>query len=397
VDLLPARLRDLESGREFLILSITMIHCNGVRIQDNRLTVDRKFHVGMLRYAQTLRAPIVAINPPLAPSEKIMDAVEVPLNELPYQIFTTTDTARMVAAIRAARLVYGYEDFMQAGTMARSFGVPYIMTLEYDLQTQMVENSSKVSGLPRKLARRARSLLNYYAHIVPAIRQAHSLHCNGYPIYEATAGYNDNRLLYLDSRMSQDSLISDGKLRVRLETLGQRTVRLLYSGRYEPMKGALDVIRVGRECLRRGMNIEMHCYGQGSQHDAMVALAGDSAIKVHAAIPYPELVKLAHTFDLFVCCHIQSDPSCTYLESMGAGLPIAGYENRMWRGLRQASAAGAASPLGNPGQVVDSIQRLLSEPNFLQKASANALSFARAHTFETEFQKRVAALNSAAS
>ncbi len=120
-----------------------MIHCNGIRIRDNRLTVDRKFHVGMLRYAQTLRAPIVAINPPLAPEQTIMDAVEVALDDLPFQIMTTADTAQMVAAIRTARLVYGYEDFMQAGTIAKSFGVPYIMTLEYDLQTQMVENSSK--------------------------------------------------------------------------------------------------------------------------------------------------------------------------------------------------------------------------------------------------------------
>ncbi len=64
-----------------------------------------------------------------------------------------------------------------------------------------------MTGLPRKLVRRVRSVLNYYARIVPAIRQAHSLHCNGYPIYEATVGYNSNRLLYLDSRMSQDSLI----------------------------------------------------------------------------------------------------------------------------------------------------------------------------------------------
>jgi glycosyltransferase involved in cell wall biosynthesis len=371
-----------------------MIHANPARIKGNLLTVDRKFHVGMLRYAELIRSPIVTINPPLSSGQQIMDQIEVPLAELPYGIQTTVGPAHTVPAIKAARLVYGYENFMQAATIARQHGVPYIMIVEYDLQTKMTETSSKVANPLRRVIRRARSAVYYFRKLVPEIRKAHSLHCNGYPTFEAMAPYNTNRLLYLDSRMSADMLITDEELKARLDNHGEGPLNLLYSGRYDPMKGALDAVKVGLECIRRGLPIEMHCYGQGSEMVAMRKLAGESPIKVHAAIPYPELVKISRTFDAFVCCHIQNDPSCTYLESMGAGLPIVGYDNRMWKGVLNASNAGYASPMHRPGRVADGIAAL-SQPAQLRNLSVKALAFAKSHTFEREYQKRVDAINSA--
>jgi colanic acid/amylovoran biosynthesis glycosyltransferase len=381
-----------ESNRK----SIVMIHANPARIEGNLLTVDRKFHVGMLRYAELIRSHIVTINPPLSAGQQIMDQVEIPLTELPYGIQTTVDPAHTVPAIKGAQLVYGYENSMQAATIAREHGVPYIMILEYDLQTKMTETASKVANPLRRVIRRVRSAASYFRKLLPEIRRAHSLHCNGYPIFEATAPYNANRLLYLDSRMSEDMLITDEELKARLDHKGGRPLSLLYSGRYEPMKGALDAVKVGLECIRRGLPIEMHCYGQGSQMMAMSKLAAESPIKVHPAIPYPELVKISRTFDVFVCCHIQNDPSCTYLESMGAGLPIVGYDNRMWKGVLNASSAGYASPMHRPGSVADGIAAL-SHPAQLRNLSVKALAFAKSHTFEREYQKRVDAINSAAA
>jgi colanic acid/amylovoran biosynthesis glycosyltransferase len=370
-------------------MNIVMIHANPAALRGGLLTVDRKFHVGMLRYAELIHSPIVAINPPLQDSQVIMDAIEVPTSNLPYRIATAQSELRDF--IRDAGLVYGYENYLNGGTIARELGIPYIMMLEYDLQTQMTENSSKVGNVLRKSIRRARSALNYFRSIAE-MRQAHSLHCNGYPIYEATKSYNTNRLLYLDSRMSADMLVGDKEMESRSAGRYDRPLRLLYSGRYEPLKGAIDAVKVGMECLRRGLNIEMHCYGQGSQKAQMQNIATDPRIHIHDAIPYPDLVKLSRTFDVFVCCHIQSDPSCTYLESFGAGLPIVGYDNRMWRGLLTASGAGYASPMGKPSKVVDDIVRLVKDKE-VDRLSMRALEFAKQHTFESEFLKRVDAVN----
>jgi colanic acid/amylovoran biosynthesis glycosyltransferase len=372
-------------------MNIVMIHANPASLRDGVLTVDRKFHVGMIRYAEKIRFPIVTVNPPLQDGQKVMDAVEVPIANLPYRI--STAPTELHDLIRDAGLVYGYENWMDGASIARKLGVPYIMLLEYDLKTQMTENSSKVKNVIRKSIRRVRSAMNYFRSAVE-MRHAHSLHCNGYPIYEATKRYNTNRLLYLDSRMSADMLIGTDAMTSRSFDRYDRPLRLLYSGRYEPLKGAIDAVKVGMECLRRGMNVEMHCYGQGSEKAAMQNMAAHSRVHIHDAIPYPDLVKQSRTLDVFVCCHVQNDPSCTYLESFGAGLPIVGYDNRMWRGLLNASGAGYASPIGKPTNVVDNILRLV-QARELDEMSVRALQFARQHTFEIEFQKRIDAINAA--
>jgi glycosyltransferase involved in cell wall biosynthesis len=232
------------------------------------------------------------------------------------------------------------------------------------------------------------------------IRAAHSLHCNGYPVYDQTRQYNESSLLYLDSRMEIAAIINEKDLSHRLGTIGLRSVRLLYSGRYEPVKGADDAVMVAVECLRRGLPVEMDCYGQGTLKGKMHEIAAEfpDQIRVHDPVPYPELTRIAKRSDVFVCCHIQNDPSCTYLESMGAGLPIVGYDNRMWRRMYEESGAGFCSRMGHPQGVADTIEHLTREDTqLLSQMSQRALVFARKHAFEIEFKKRVDAINAAIS
>jgi colanic acid/amylovoran biosynthesis glycosyltransferase len=176
-----------------------------------------------------------------------------------------------------------------------------------------------------------------------------------------------------------------------------RPLRLLFSGRYERLKGVTDAVKAAVECVRRGLDVEMHFYGQGSLRGEMERIAAKAArpgrIHIHDAVPYPELVIISRTFDVFVCCHIQSDPSCTYLESFGAGLPIVGYGNRMWRRLSEASGAGLVSPLGRPALVADDVQRLANDFQLLSTLSERAVAFAQEHSYESEFGKRIQALN----
>jgi glycosyltransferase involved in cell wall biosynthesis len=196
--------------------------------------------------------------------------------------------------------------------------------------------------------------------------------------------------------MSTDMVITGKQLDDRIQQRKDRPLRLLFSGRYERLKGADDSVRVALQCLKRGLDIELHTYGQGSLRDTMLQLASQSPfanrIHIHDPIPFPDLVQRAREFDLFVCCHIQSDPSCTYLESFGAGLPIVGYANRMWQRLSENSQSGHASPMGQPSAVVDDISLLITDPDMLSRISKQARAFALDHTFEREFSRRVNAI-----
>jgi hypothetical protein len=118
------------------------------------------------------------------------------------------------------------------------------------------------------------------------MRPAASIHCNGYPIFDAAQRHNSRALLNLDSRMSSEMVIPPNRLEQRLG-----------------------------------------------------------------------------------CCHVQADRSCTYLESLDAGLPILGCSNRMWRGLAKASVAGCSAPIGRPEKLADAVASLTSNLSSLTELS----------------------------
>jgi colanic acid/amylovoran biosynthesis glycosyltransferase len=388
-------------------MTVLMAHRNPASLKDGLFRVDRKFLLGMLNYAEQVRAPLITVHPELLDDRPLMDGVEVPCAKLPYRVMTVktdgwghtrpSDVPRLRAEIARSKLVYG--SGLGVAAFARESRVQYIPILEYDLQTQIVDATHTLRNPLRQAKAAAHSVWDYYTRTIPEMRRAHSIHCNGYPMYHAAAPHNRNRLLFLDSRMSRAMLMPVEQLAARLAGRPARALRLLYSGRYERLKGTDQALRVGIECLRRGLDVEMHMYGQGSLRAQLARLASQAPssgrIHIHDAVPYPELVEISRTFDLFVCCHIQSDPSCTYLESFGAGLPIVGYDNRMWRHLAEHSGAGYVTPIGHPVRVADAIQRLASDHAALAELSSKALAFAREHCFECEFGKRTEALNAA--
>jgi glycosyltransferase involved in cell wall biosynthesis len=380
-------------------MTLLMVHENAVVVADGKLRVDRKFHAGMLRYVERIKRPIVTVNPSLRAGQAIMDPIEVPLADLAYRpiaivtdgYFNPLEPELIRQQIASSALVYGAA--LGSAETARSLGVPYVVISEHDLPTGIQVTIDGTKGI-RRLVRSARYAYHYFTRVARRLKHAQSVHCNGYPAYDAAVRYNANRLLFFDSRMSSDMLISRQILAERCAK--RRRLRLLFSGRYEPLKGPQDALRAAAECIRRGVDLEMHTYGSGTLKKSMMAIAAPSGgrIQVHDTIPYPELVERSRSFDLFICCHTQSDPSCTYLEAMGAGLPIAGYANKMWARLCSEAGAGLSVPIGRVGELAGAIERLAESPAQLNLLSEKALDFAVAHTFESEFDKRIGAINS---
>ncbi|MCA9501899.1 MAG: glycosyltransferase [Myxococcales bacterium] len=374
------------------------------RVEAGRLRIDRKFHVGTCLYAERLRTRIVVVAPRLREGDRQMDFVELPLEEVPYEVrpvacdgsfrLEPAEREALRPLVANADLLYGLGFDLQA--LARELGRPYVGVVEYNLPTCIQVATLPVSGRLRRLVRTLKTLVGF-VHEVRDLRGARSVHCNGYPMYEQTRRFQSDCLLYLDSRMGEAMVIEAERLEARLASLvAGRRPRLLYSGRYEAMKGALDVVEVGLALAARGLDFELDLYGQGEQASGMrrrIETAGEGArVRVHEAIPYPELVERSAEADLFVCCHVQDDPSCTYLEASGAGLPIAGYGNRMWRHFATAAGSGVVTPMKRPVALAEAIGDLLAAPDRLATLSRRARAFALEHCFEREFEKRVDAI-----
>ena len=156
------------------------------------------------------------------------------------------------------------------------------------------------------------------------------------------------------------------------------------------------MVKIAAEPALRDVDCEFIIYGQGSQRatmDQFVRERGLSArVKIHEPIPYPQLIEVARTCDIFVCCHVQDDPSCTYLESLGCGLPVVGYANAMWSAMQGDSGAGVITKLGATDLTAQGIRTLCGDPATLDNLSLRARTFAAAHTFEHEFAHRMKSL-----
>jgi len=377
------------------------------RIEGDYCYIDRKFHTGLCLFTAKLKRDWLALVPSLKRDEQKMDFIRLPMSEVPYRIktvdcdnqfnLTSVENHQVEALVAGSDLVYGLG--FNTDKFARRHGIPYIPIVEYDFETNLDIALLRVNNPLRRLSRYLKTCIGYLRETI-AMRGGVSVHCNGFPIYRQSRRFNKNCLLYLDSRMYSEMVISPSVLEARLRSLEQgRQPRLLYSGRFEPMKGALDVVRVGVELARMNVGFELHIFGQGPDKGLMVdevkRRAAAKQIFIHDAIPYPDLVEFSRTADLFICCHVQSDPSCTYIEAFGSGLPIVGYKNRMFGGLLERCEAGVATPIGDAIKCAEVVAGLLSDVDRFRTYSTRARDFSINHCFELEFQKRIDSVNDA--
>jgi glycosyltransferase involved in cell wall biosynthesis len=172
-------------------------------------------------------------------------------------------------------------------------------------------------------------------------------------------------------------------------------LRFVFNGRLEPMKGADDLVPVADALKQRGIDFTLDVFGTGTLKDQISA--GISArklgdvVRLHDPVDFEtELVPfLRKNADVFLCCHKQSDPSCTYIENMGCGLAVMGYDNRMWAKLSEMSGAGWTGRMGQIDAFADLAESVNADRLEMANRCDRALSFAKAHSFEAESRKRM--------
>jgi glycosyltransferase involved in cell wall biosynthesis len=365
--------------------------------------MDRKFHLGMLQYRSRLERPLRVIVP-RADQHNLSESLEherIGIDDLPYELVAIecdpsrrplpSELPRVEEAVRSSLLVYGHG--MGAFRAARMSGVPHIFVVEHDLLNAMAVARMSAPDPLRRIIWQGRAFARF-AHLVEDIRKAERLHCNGYTAYDGLAWLQSKRLLYFDSRLTRDMVVKESDLERRhTSTAEEHPVQLVFSGRFERIKGAMDVVLVGIEMLKRGVPFELHLYGDGSLTEAMryrIARhpGARARIHLHGVVPFEELQRRSKDMDLFVLCHRQGDPSCTYLEAMGCGLPIVGFENPMWTPLARDSEAGVVVAGRSVSGLCDAIVELSADRRRRVQLARRARAFASAHCFEDEFEKR---------
>lgn len=272
--------------------------------------------------------------------------------------------------------------------------------IEYNLKTRLqivnLENKGNIAKLKSVIW-----------NLVTEIRRRQSLkncsgfQANGLPAMSAYQNLNKSSFVYFDTRVTSPMLATPAEMQSRFTRYkNSNAIELVFSGRLENMKGASDLPLIAKKLRDMGVRFNLHIFGDGTQRPqiekSIQALQLDSYVKMHGAVNFKdELVPfIRENVDLFVCTHKQSDPSCTYLETFACGVPIIGYSNEALDGLRGLSHSCWSVQSGNVTKLAEQIASLSALPDTLQAAASNALAFAKQHTFEKEFYRRVNHLSS---
>ncbi|MBW4691902.1 MAG: glycosyltransferase [Lyngbya sp. HA4199-MV5] len=362
--------------------------------------LPQKFVDGMIKYAELWSGSVKAFMQVASPSKKyaVLDEKAFQASELPFEIEIVSYNTLTAQILSPASVVLASADYQQnhISQLCRSANVPCVYIAEYSLKTRKQTVAATVKN-PLLRLRRTWWEISQERKQRRAIALAEGVQCNGTPTYRAYQAINSKPLLFFDTRMSQDLLANEADIEQRYQHLLNlnNPLRLAFSGRFVAEKGVDQVLDVAVELKRLGVAFQLFLCGDGELkhvlqqriqreglHDR-VTLIGVLAFQ-QELVPF-----MKQQVDLFVCCHRQGDPSCTYLETLACGVPIVSYSNEAFVGIERQSQTGWVVPMNQPTLLAQKIAQLDGDRAALQAMALRSLAFARSHTFEKTFAHRV--------
>lgn len=366
-------------------------------LPNGRVMVTQKFVDGVLEYVRRWPGSVTVYAEVEAAPTDNLDNIAMKPNELPFglrlvdyrDLLSAPGFAESAIALASA----GHRQ-NHVARLCSALGLPCVYVTETSLRTRHQIIDAETSNPLLRLRRRLWASRQEKVQAA-AIAAAAGVQCNGMPTYEAYRQINSNALLYFDTRMSQSLLATQPEVEARLEhCLAAKPLRLLFSGRLTAIKGVDHLIAIALRLRAMAVNFVLTICGQGDLLPSMRAVCAEHGLEPHVRFTGvldfgSELIPLVkRETDIFVCCHRQGDPSCTYLETMSCGVPIVGYDNEAFAGLVTKSGVGWQVKMNHPEAMAEEIARLDRNRMEIALASRGALHFASQHTFDREFERR---------
>jgi glycosyltransferase involved in cell wall biosynthesis len=364
-----------------------------------RFELTQKFIEGMQAYARAWDGRVVACFDAAANDLSDLDRITVSTSDIDFDIRILPFGATFYAELAGRGVVLGnHHRLPELARRSSELGVASVYNPEYTLRTRLQFIRASRPNPLRRL-RGAVWELQEEARLTQQIRLAQGLQCNGLPSYLAYGRLNRAPLLYFDSRVKTADLVSDDELLVQNQRRAQSSpLHLVYMGRLIPAKGADHLLDVAVALRELEVPFRMTICGDGPLGPGMkrrIVEAGlGGSVEMPGVLDFTRelLPFLKREADLFVCCHRQGDPSCSYLEAFACGVPIVGYDNEALQSLLGTADAGASSPLDRPLPLAQLIARVHGDRRLLCTWGHRARTFAAEHTMERTFDARIAHL-----
>jgi glycosyltransferase involved in cell wall biosynthesis len=367
-------------------------------LPDGQVLLTRKLIEAVQKFDRLWSGSITLLMEETNQEHDNLDGQIFNLNELPFNLqivdFKKINPAELRTQTSLVLATLGYRQ-NHISKICKEAGIPCIYVSEYSLKTRKqivaVETKNPLRRLRKNLWEQTQEWKQRNA-----IALADGLQCNGTPTYDAYRKINGDPLLFFDTRVTEDMLATKEDIEKRTRELEDNMpLRLVFSGRLNRMKGADHLLDVATELRRMGIPFQLSISGAGelekSMHQRIAADGLGDCVKMMGVPNFKTeffpFVK-AKT-DLFICCHRQGDPSCTYTETMSCGVPIVGYANEAFMGIVEHSQAGWLVEMDQPKLLARKVAELSRNREEIKAMSFNSLNFAREHTFDKTFEARI--------
>lgn len=301
-----------------------------------------------------------------------------PVDDLPFEVVVAPSLPEAIAKTRPDLVLANLtgrledlEDVVDKCVLLSEFD-PWMRSKEAWHNTQGFARARAVAGAVRRTVR--------YRQFV---RRARGLQCNGVPAYRGMAKYNTASMLFFDSRLGADDVAA--AVASQRQDIGPRVA---FSGRLHPDKGPEYLIPLGAQLDQIG--VELDVFGDGVLRRELEDATGPNVI-FHGDVDYEKvwLPYVRSNVDLMVLPHTQSDPSCTYLEAIGSGVPVLGFDNAALQSLVDRFNVGWTVPMRDGAALARTAKALLLAPDAIAAARDAGLSMMRTHHADATFDARV--------
>jgi len=360
---------------------------------------DRKFHDGIISYCDNWMGSVHLIMRVAESKAPEFGLVVYDADVFPAELIVVEEGDEVLTEhLKKANVVLASGDNfknLHLSAITKKLGVKTIYDIENILETRFqIINLSDVSQWQK-----VKSLVwNVLTEVKrrKAFRLADGIQANGMPAYKAYSKQVGNSLLYFDSRNGEDANVTEIELAVRLAELDEnRPLRLGFSGRLITMKGVEHLIEMAQILKHKSLPFTLDIFGAGELaaflENKVKAYELDDIVNLRGNVNFSDklIPFIKENLDLFVCCHRQSDPSCTYLETYACGVPIVGYANQAHQGILEKADVGWSVPMNDVDALAEMVIYLNEHRGEIKNKAMNARLFSTQHTFEQTFSRRI--------
>ncbi|WP_237233717.1 glycosyltransferase [Rothia nasisuis] len=215
------------------------------------------------------------------------------------------------------------------------------------------------------------------------LRRASALQFNGSPAAQHYRRLAKSSIVFFDHRV--DSLPEPNPSKYGSD----REFNIGFSGRLDPMKGSRYLAHISQKLYKTNPFIKFYIMGDGSDRsDVLERSAPNLIYKGFMEYRAQWVPFVQKNISLMVLPHVQGDPSMTYFESLGQGVPVVAFENETSTFLNQ-EGVGWTVPRADVDALVEILNHLALNRDEVGRKSEAALRFMSSHLYTKTVARRM--------